>query len=81
LTFVFAGHAAREGARELAVGGHVAQTVTEDLPGAWRDGSSHDEGDDWVEVTLRVPALAPGIFPSPWSLSIRAGTVVEEASP
>jgi pilus assembly protein CpaE len=80
LTFVFAGHAAREGARELAVGGDVAQTVTEDLPGAWRDGSSHDEGDDWVEVTLRVPALAPGIFSSPWSLSIRAGTVVEEAA-
>jgi pilus assembly protein CpaE len=81
LTFVFAGHAAREGARELAVGGNVDQAVVEDLPSAWREEMSVDEGADYVEVTLRVPALAPGLLESPWSLSVRAGTVVEEAAP
>jgi pilus assembly protein CpaE len=81
LTFVFAGHAAREGARELAVGGNVNSAVVADLPSAWKEDMAIDEGTDYVEVTLNVPALAPGIFPSPWDLSVRAGTVVEGASP
>jgi pilus assembly protein CpaE len=35
-TFLFAGHAAREGARALAVGDNVADAVEKGLPGAWQ---------------------------------------------
>jgi pilus assembly protein CpaE len=35
-TFVFAGHAARAGARALAVGDNVADAVKAGLPGAWQ---------------------------------------------
>lgn len=37
LTFVFAGHAARAGARALAVGDNVQQAVVAGLPGAWQN--------------------------------------------
>lgn len=81
LTFVFAGHAAREGARELAVGGDVKAIVSEDVPGAWKRDMRWREGEAYVEVTLKVPALAPGLLPSPWSISSRSGTVVEGRGP
>lgn len=77
-TYVLAGNASREGARELAVDGEVREAVEEDVPSAWREGMRMKEGADWVEVELRVPALLPGIVASPWRVSSRAGTVVEE---
>jgi pilus assembly protein CpaE len=75
-TYVLAGHAAREGARELAVGGGVESAAEDDVLPAWRDHMEVDEGRDWVEVTLRVPALVPGIA-SNMRISVRAGTVIE----
>ena len=81
LTFVFAGHAAREGARELAVGKEARPAVYEDLPGAWNDKVRIQEAEDWVEVSVAVPVLAPGLLSSPWSISARAGTVVEGTGP
>lgn len=81
LTFVFAGHAAGEAARELAVGKDVRAAVYEDLPGAWGDKVGIQQGADWVEVSVGVPALAPGLLSSPWRISARAGTVIEGAAP
>jgi pilus assembly protein CpaE len=73
-TFVLSGHAAREAARELAVGGPaLEQVVREDLPSGWTDGASIEQGADWVEVTLRVPALVPGVH-SPFTVATSAGT-------
>lgn len=61
LTFVLAGHAAREGARALAVGEPVTRTVDDSLPAAWRAGRRVTTGPDWVEVDVRAPILFPGI--------------------
>ena len=78
LTFVLAGHAAREGARELAVGAPYEEAARRDLPAGWRDDAVINKGDDYVEVSLAVPALVPGLE-SPVRFSVRAGTVPEEA--
>lgn len=78
-TFVLAGHAAREGARRLAVGevSAVSPTVRDDLPGAWRDGMAVEVGEDRVEVSLRVPAVIPG-YATGFEVSASAGTVRED---
>jgi len=76
-TYVAAGHAAREGAREFAVGRPVEAAARKDLARGWRDGMRVKQGENWVEVSLSVPALVPGID-SPARLATRAGTVVEE---
>jgi pilus assembly protein CpaE len=80
LTFVFAGHAAAEGARQLAVGGPVQDAVTADLPDLWRRSAEIEVGRDDVRVTLAVPALAPG-FDTPLRVPMRAGAVIEENLP
>ena len=43
-TFVFAGHAARAGARALAVGEPVASKAEADLPGPWQKGTKVTKG-------------------------------------
>jgi pilus assembly protein CpaE len=78
-TYILAGHAAREGARELAVGDSVRTAVVSDLPDAWRDGLRIDEGSDWVEVDLAVPVLIPGTQ-TPVRIAVKAGTVVESGA-
>lgn len=82
-TFVLAGHAAREGARVLAVDNPAAarSAAEQQVPAAWRDGMDTTIGTSgsdwqWLEVTLPVPVLFPGIdlgvrVPS------RSGTFVE----
>jgi pilus assembly protein CpaE len=77
-TYVAAGHAAREGAREYAVGRPVEAAAREDLPRGWRDGMRVKQGENWVEVSLSVPALMPGVDTSA-RLTTRAGTVKEES--
>lgn len=79
-TFVLAGHAAREGARQLAVDAPFEQEVRDELPSGWRDGAVVTSGDDYVQVSLAVPALVPGLE-SPVRFSVRAGTVIEEEGP
>ncbi|MGH2662095.1 MAG: AAA family ATPase [Actinomycetota bacterium] len=76
-TFVLAGHAAREGARELAVDGNVSAAVRADLPAGWLEGMKVDREEEAVVVSLSVPALAPGVE-TPFRITVRAGTVVEE---
>lgn len=76
-TYVLAGHSAREAARAMAVDDPVADTAREDVPGAWRDGMKVDEGDDYVEVTLKVPAIVPGVD-TPFLISGRSGAVRED---
>lgn len=78
-TFVLAGHSAREGARQFAVGKPAEAAARQDLPGAWREGMRVSEGDNYVEVSLSVPALVPGLD-TPARVSTRAGTVVEDDS-
>lgn len=81
-TFVFAGHAVREGARQMAVGAtatEVERTVASTLPGAW--GRSNpaidvDVSGSMVGIDLAVPALVPGVA-SPWTITSQAGTVKE----
>ena len=80
-TFVLSGHAAREAARQLAVGVEGLETsVVEDLPPGWDGGASVESGEDWVEVTLNVPALVPGVH-SPFRISTHAGTHREARAP
>jgi pilus assembly protein CpaE len=77
LTYVFAGHSAREGARAMAVSDPVSEAVHADLPGPWASDVAVDEGDDYVEVTLRTPVFVPGID-GPFEVTSRAGAVLED---
>ena len=81
MTFVFAGHAARAGARALAVGEPVVSAAASGLPGAWRSGLSvHDSTNSQaigtVSVDAKVPLLVPGFNLIPISTS--ASTVIED---
>ena len=75
-TYILSGHAAREGARQVAVGRPAEARAREDLPSGWQGSLRVDEGRDSVEVSLAVPALMPGID-TPLRVSTRAGTVRE----
>jgi pilus assembly protein CpaE len=84
-TYVIAGHAAREGARELAVDPSeqpedmppYREAARDDLPGPWRE-HAHivKDGDVTVKVTLRVPLVLPGVD-APWRVESQADTSVE----
>ncbi len=86
-TYVTAGHAAREGARELAVdpsgsgtGKPYYQAAIEDIPGSWRKGAEIEvRGDVTVSVQLHVPVLIPGLH-SPLTVGSTADTVLEDGS-
>jgi pilus assembly protein CpaE len=79
-SFVLADHAAREGARALAVGEDVKAAVRSDLPGAWRRNfrvrERDDEKDSAVKVSVAVPLLVPG-FRTPFRVPAEEGTVRE----
>jgi pilus assembly protein CpaE len=81
MTVVFAGHAARAGARALAVGDNVADAVLKDLPGGWHANkispSADNAGYGQVNVELNVPLFLPGIT-LPISVGSSAGTVIED---
>lgn len=78
-TVVLGTHAAREGARELAVDRDGARAAAiDDLPSGWRRAAAVSTSDDRVDVRLRVPALVPSV-PSPWSITTTAGSVVEDS--
>jgi pilus assembly protein CpaE len=79
LTYVVAGHGAREGARALSVGENVNRTVSEETHSIWRGGLDVDEGDDFVRVTLQVPMIVPGVG-SPFEVNAQSGAVVEGQS-
>jgi pilus assembly protein CpaE len=84
-TFVTAGHAAREGARQLAVDSSDSgnnppyrKAASKDLPGAWRKHAEISKrGSVTVSVRLRVPALVPGIN-TPLEIGTTADTSVED---
>ena len=86
-TYLLAGHAAREGSRELAVNTLDTRTkkpyrdaAQEDLPRAWRkDARIEIDEDDpvTVNVRLKVPIVLPGLA-SPWTISERSSTSVED---
>ncbi len=84
-TYVIAGHAAREGARELATDPRdekddkpYRDVARETLPGAWRKQADIDKrGDVTVRVALRVPVVLPGLR-SPFEISSQAATSVED---
>ena len=85
-TYVLAGHAAREGARELATdptnekGNKPFRTVAlEDLPQAWRKGADITAPKQevvTVKVRLAVPIVLPGLR-SPFHIGSDASTSVE----
>jgi pilus assembly protein CpaE len=82
MTFVFAGHAARAGARALAVGDAVANAAVKDLPVAWQNSAqitqnADNSGYGHVDVTVSVPLLVPGIS-VPLPIKASAGTVIED---
>jgi pilus assembly protein CpaE len=79
-TFVLAGHAAREGARQVAVGGDGRAAALRDLPSAWRDGADvkTDDKKAYVTVTLAVPVVIPGLNTS-LRVPAGAGSVKEDA--
>ena len=88
-TYLLAGHAAREGARELAVNTDeptklldrpYVKAAREDLPTAWRKGAeiARDKDDPvTINVKLVVPAVLPGLK-SPFKVSDHASTSVED---
>jgi pilus assembly protein CpaE len=78
-TFVLAGNSAREGARELAVGGPVRSAAEEVLPQSWRDTMRLETTGDRVTVSVQVPLLLPRMY-TPFRISVGAGTVREQAS-
>lgn len=78
MTFVFAGDAARAGARALAVGEPVSKAATADLPGAWQGGAQVKPAPTSVRVALNMPLLLPGVFDVPVQVSSSAGTVIED---
>jgi pilus assembly protein CpaE len=91
-TYMLAGHAAREGARELATDpaddvekpklNPYEEVAREDLPKAWRKGAEitlpgdKDEPQVEVRVKLDVPVVIPGIK-SGFTISSSADTSVE----
>ena len=84
-TYVVAGHAAREGARQLAVDSSdtgkmppYREAARKDLPGGWREHAKIEKrGDVTVSVRLKVPVLIPA-FRSPLTVGTTADTVVED---
>lgn len=81
-TFVFAGHAARAGARALAVGDPVAAAAKSDLPHPWQAGTKVSEskvvqGSQSVSVDVPVPLLLPGLLKLP-GVGSSARTVIED---
>lgn len=75
-TYSVGNHAVREGARELAVGGSVAQVVREELPPSMRNGVTISSRASTVRAEIQVPLLAPR-WMSPWSITVQQGTVRE----
>ncbi|MEU1280193.1 pilus assembly protein [Streptomyces sp. NPDC005805] len=84
-TYVLAGNAADEAARQGAVGeggaGRCQAAALEDLD-TWRQGAdvacgSAGGGMYQATVTLRVPVLFPGFAPFPFEASSRAAAVEE----
>ena len=86
-TFVLAGHAAREGARELSTNTTdepkdrpYVEEAEKDLPKAWRKGSQIDRPDK-DQTTVRVQLKVPFLFPSvntPVTVSSVAGASIED---
>jgi pilus assembly protein CpaE len=84
-TFMLAGHAAREGSRELATDTTDTKTdrpyadvAMEDLPKSWRKGAKVDRPEDHVvRVRLKVPVLVPSLR-TDVRISSTAGTVIED---
>jgi pilus assembly protein CpaE len=85
-TYVLAGHAAREGARELATDPTnekddkpFRDVAMEDLPKAWRKGADVTAPEQevvTVKVRLAVPIVLPGLR-SPFRIGSQASTPVE----
>ena len=83
MTFVFASHAARAGARALAVAEGIVPAALKDLPTAWRNGAVvtpgiDNHGYDSVEVKVKMPLLIPGVLDLPVTIDSSAGTVIED---
>ncbi|HWK27479.1 MAG TPA: AAA family ATPase [Solirubrobacter sp.] len=80
-TFVTAGHAARVGARTLAVNDDdYREVAAKDLPKAWRRHAEIDKrGTVTVSVRLRVPLLIPGVR-TPLTVGSTADTVIEDGA-
>jgi pilus assembly protein CpaE len=84
-TYVVAGHAAREGARQLAVlpsdsgkNPPYRKAAQEDLPKGWRHGAEITKPTDvTVKVSLKVPVLIPA-FRAPIHITTTADTSVED---
>jgi pilus assembly protein CpaE len=84
-TYVLAGHAANEGARQLAVdasdlGSNPAyrKAAKEELPSGWRKAAEIEKrGSVTVSVSLKVPVLIPA-FQSPLRITTTADTSVED---
>jgi pilus assembly protein CpaE len=77
-TYIAAGHAAREGARELATGDEYRDVAREDLPKAWREHAQIEKlGKVTVSVKLQVPLLFPSVS-SPLEIGTTADTVLED---
>jgi pilus assembly protein CpaE len=77
-TYMSAGNAAREGARELAVGDPAVPAIRDGVPGSWRDGLRCRVGVTRVRVSLAVPAVLPGLD-TPLRLASSAGISAEDA--
>jgi pilus assembly protein CpaE len=86
-TYVLAGHAAREGARKLAVDPTdgpkewpYREVAKATIPAGWKKDAEIDKTDAvTVKVSLNVPLFIPGLK-TPWRVSSEAVTSVEDES-
>jgi pilus assembly protein CpaE len=85
-TWMLAGHAAREGAREYATNTSetpkhdppYVKTAMQDIPAPWRKDASVTKPDSvTVKVRLKVPFLFPSVK-TPLAISSQSGTSVED---
>ncbi|TWP35944.1 AAA family ATPase [Leekyejoonella antrihumi] len=82
MTFMWASYAADAAARQASIGKAPGPAAEARVPSYFRDGMSVDPSSSAptsgrVDVSVRVPVLAPGLLNSPWSVRIDRTVVVE----
>ncbi len=83
LTYVWTGYAAQSAARSVALGEtypDVRDAALGRLPSAMRSEATIDVASprpDSVGVTVRVPAVLPGVMSTPWTMHVDRDVVRE----
>jgi pilus assembly protein CpaE len=81
VTFIWSGYAAQAASHAVQLGEDPGPAAQDRVPGYFRDGMQvvgpSTELGNRVQVSLRVPLFAPGVFDSPWSITTDRRVVTE----